>query len=218
MTGLVVVATFVGLLFTSGLKRKVTGTAILLLLILFSTLLFTGPFKESLQALVTRFAQAEHVEGSAIGRAVAPLLAFGGRIATAPLAGVGLGFGTTGGSFLATGKAQIVLPEDEWSRVVMEAGPVFGLLYIGYRALFAAILLARCVRSARADNMLPFIFFGFIGFYLLAGNVTQTGTVHGYNFIFVGLAMAAMKTARRRKVSPSTASIVSSAQVQAHGR
>jgi hypothetical protein len=218
MSGLVVLASFFGLLFTRSLRRKTTGIAILLVLVLSSVLLFTGPFSESLDALSTRFEQAEHGEGSAVRRAVAPLFLFTDRILTAPIQGVGLGYGTTGGTYLTTGKAQLLLPEDEWSRVVMEVGPIFGLLYIGYRIVFACVLLVRCVRSARADNLLPFIFLGFIGFYLLAGNVTQTGTVHGYNWIFVGLTMAAMKTAARRKTNRAAVPVASSSLVQAHGR
>ena len=193
MAGLIVSGTFFGLLFTKGIQRKFTGTALILFLLCISAILFLGPFKESYEALGTRFEQAENQEGSAIYRAISPLIVFADRIITTPVIGNGLGYGTGGGAMLARGKAGLVLPEDEWSRVIMEVGPAFGLLYIGYRTWFTLIILGRCIRSARTDNLLPMIFLGFIGFYMLAGNITQSGTIHGYNWIFVGLIMAAVK-------------------------
>ena len=193
MVGLIVLATFFGLLFTRGMQRKFTGIVLLLFLLCVGAFLFLGPFKEAYNALDTRFAQAEHQEGSPIERAYSPLVRFAGHILTAPVVGYGLGYGTSGGTLLATGKIGIVLPEDEWSRVIMEVGPAFGFLYIGYRIFFTLIIFGRCIRCAQADNLLPMILLGFIGFYLLAGNITQTGTVHGYNWIFVGLTMAAAR-------------------------
>ena len=193
MAGLVVLGTFFGLQLTKGASQKVTGTLLLIFLICVSTLLFIGPFKDSLDALGTRFNQADRQEGGVVHRAFYPLFAFTERVVTTSPLGVGVGFGTSGGSRLATGKSRIVLPEDEWSRVVMEAGPVFGLLYICYRILFTLAIFKDCIRSARRNNLLPMIFLGFIGFYMLAGNITQTGTVHGFNWIFVGLTLAAMK-------------------------
>ncbi|HKQ29643.1 MAG TPA: hypothetical protein VJS66_00010 [Burkholderiales bacterium] len=213
MAALVVMATFFGLFFTRGVQRKLTGVAILVLLLGVATLLFLGPFRNSFDALDTRFKQADAQEGSAIRRAFYPVFAFTDRLVTTQVIGHGLGYGTSGGSKLATGKIRIVLPEDELSRVVMEVGPAFGLLYIGYRIFFSLILFGRCIRSAREDNLLPMILLGFIGFYMLAGNVTQTGTVHGYNWIFIGLTMAAMRAPseieRSQKVglSPGIASV-----------
>lgn len=193
MAGLVVVSAFIGLTYMRGISQKATGIVLLLLLIGVGTLLFLGPFRDSFDALGTRFQQAEHAEGSTWYRAFYPLFAFTDRIITTSPVGHGVGYGTSGGSRIATGKSHIILPEDEWSRVVMEAGPVFGMMYIGYRILFTLFIARRCIRSSRANNLIPMIFFGFIGFYLLAGNITQTGSVHGYNWIFVGLTLAAMK-------------------------
>ena len=193
MAGLVVFSAFIGLIYTRGTSQKTTGIALLLLLIGVGALLFLGPFRDSFDALGTRFQQAEHAEGSAWYRAFYPLFAFTDRIISTSAVGHGVGYGTSGGSRIATGKVRIVLPEDEWSRVVMEAGPVFGMMYIGYRILFSLFIVRRCIRSSRANNLVPMILFGFIGFYLLAGNITQTGSVHGYNWIFVGLTLAAMK-------------------------
>lgn len=193
VSGLVVAAAFFGLLLTPGYQRKIKGVVILLVLFVFSILLFVGPFKKSFEALNTRFEQAETAEGSPIRRAFAPLIIFTNHIFTAPVIGYGLGYGTSGGSLLATGKMHIPLAEDDWSRIIMESGPVLGLVYVGYRIFFVVAIFSRCIRRARSGNLLPMIFFGFIGFYMLAGNITQSGTVHGYNWVFMGLTMAAAK-------------------------
>lgn len=194
MTGLIIAATFFGLLFTNNVKMKFTGAALIVFLLLIGTVMFMGPFRESFDALGTRFEQAEQSEGSAIRRALAPLIIFTDHITTTPIIGHGVGLGTGGGSQLATGKASLVLAEDEWSRIIMEAGPGFGLMFILYRIIFTLSLVKQAIKSARRDNnLLPMMFLGFIGYYLFAGQITHIGTLMGYNWIFVGLIMAAAK-------------------------
>ena len=194
MTGLIVATTFTGLFLTNDIKLKFTGTILLAFLLLIGTAMFLGPFKESLEALGTRFAQAEQSEGSVIGRAIAPLIIFTRYITATPVIGYGLGYGTGGGSLLATGKASLVLAEDEWSRVIMEAGPGFGIIYILYRMIFTLGLAKLAIKSARIENnLLPIIFLGFIGFILFNGQISHQGTIQGYTWIFVGMVMASAK-------------------------
>ncbi len=208
MTGLIVIAAFIGLVFTNETKLKLTGLAMIVVLVLLTVVLFMGPFKKSLEALGTRFEQAERSEGSAFRRALAPLVIFTRHIATSPTLGYGVGYGTGGGSKLATGKATLVLAEDEWSRIIMEAGPALGLLYILYRAGFTVFLGLQCIASARTNNnLIPAVFFGFIGFYIFAGQITHTGTIQGYNWIFVGLIMAAAKKQNEQQEDTKAPSI-----------
>ena len=174
---------------------KFTGTALLAFLLVTGTVLFLGPFKRSFEAINTRFEEAQSIEGSPIRRAFAPLIIFTQYVAAAPLLGHGLGIGTSGGAFLATGKMRMsTWPEDEWSRVTLEVGPFFALMFLGYRIFLSLIIFRDCVRSARNNNLLPMIFLSFIGFYVLAGAITHNGSVLAYNWIFVGLAMAAART------------------------
>ena len=193
MAGLIFIATFFGLLFTKSAKMKFTGTMLLVFLLVVGTVLFLGPFKRSYDALGTRFEQAENQEGSAIRRAFAPLILFTQYVTDAPLLGYGLGIGTSGGSLLSTGKMNSVLPEDEWSRVTLESGALSAFIYLGYRIFLSLRIFGDCVRSARTNNLLPMIFLGFIGFYTLAGQITHNGTIQGYNWVFIGLTMAAAR-------------------------
>lgn len=193
MAALIILSTLFGLLFTKGTAQKVRGVTVIVFLVLVGGLLFMGPFRDSYDAIGTRFEQAEKAEGSALHRAFIPLYAFVDHIITVPAIGYGVGYGTGGGSRIATGKAKLVLAEDEWSRIVMEAGPIFGLFYIGYRIVLTFVAFRGCVGNARTNNSIPIILFGFIGYYLLAGSITHTASLHGYTWIFVGLMFAAMK-------------------------
>ncbi|MFA5983160.1 MAG: hypothetical protein WC782_04010 [Methylococcaceae bacterium] len=205
MTGLIIVATFFGLLFTNSTKMKFTGSILLIFLILIGIVLFLGPFKDSFEALGQRFENAEGAEGSPIRRAFAPLIIFLHHLTSSPMLGYGVGFGTGGGSQLSLGTAQIALAEDEWSRIILESGPGFGLAYILYRIVFTFHLGLLSLQSAmKNNNLLPIMLLGFIGFHTLAGQISQNGTIMGYNWLFVGLIMAA---AAQKQHSTTTSSI-----------
>lgn len=192
MTGLIVAATFFGLMFTRETKLKVTGAMLIAFLILIGSVMALGPLKKSFDALGSRFEQAEAAEGSPWLRAIAPIVAFTRHLTTAPVIGHGLGLTSGGGSKLATGKAIWLLAEDEWSRIIVETGPGFGMFYIFYRIFFTISLANRSIKAARTDNnLLPMILFGFIGFYMLAGQIASVAVFHGYNWLFVGFVMAA---------------------------
>jgi hypothetical protein len=199
--GLIIVATFVGLLFTKETKLKFTGTFLLIFLILVGTLMSLGPLKKSLDAITGRFKMAEASEGSFVMRAIAPLFIVTSHIETAPLIGNGLGLTSGGGSKLATGKAQLLLAEDDWSRIIEESGPAFGLLFIFYRFTFTIVLMRRCLKAAKQDNnLLPMIFFGFIGHALFQGQIASMGVIQGYTWIFVGLMMAAAQKQQNEEI------------------
>ncbi len=194
LAGLVVIATLLGVLLIRDMKSKVAALSMLMVLMFVGALAFLGPLRSSYDNLVNRFASAERSEGSAIRRALAPFYLFYYRMDTTPALGHGLGYGTGGGSKLATGRAKLVLAEDEWSRIIMEAGPALGLIYITYRGFLTFILFRRAIVSARTDDyLLPLILFGFIGYYVFNGQATHQGTMSGYTWIFVGLILASSR-------------------------
>jgi hypothetical protein len=195
-TGIIIVVTFVGLLFTRETKLKFTGTFLLIFLVLVGTLMSLGPLKKSINAMGSRFKAAEASEGSPVMRAVAPLFIFTPHILTAPILGHGLGLTSGGGSMLATGKARLLLAEDDWSRIIEESGPAFGLIYVIYRIVFAFVLTRRCFKAAGQDNnLLPMIF-------LLLGQIASVAVVQGYNWIFLGLVLAAAQKQQSETVKP----------------
>lgn len=70
----------------------------------------------------------------------------------APLTGHGIGLGTIAGARLATGRNQFLLAETEWSRIVLELGPLLGFAFIGWRAWLAFALLRRSWWQFVADG------------------------------------------------------------------
>ena len=115
-----------------------------------------------------------------------------------PLTGFGMGMGTNASVRLG----MIGIPmniEDDWSRNIVDLGPILGLFFIAFRIAFV-LWLARdaVVATRRSDNPLPMLLFGFIGIILLYGQITGQGTVNGYGWLFAGFSMAANRLDQSR--------------------
>ena len=109
-----------------------------------------------------------------------------------PLLGFGLGMGTNVGAVLLTGKAQFLLSEGEWGRVIFESGLVLGPLYILLRIALVAWIAGLSIKSAAAGNILPLLFFGNCGILLLNGQFSQSSEV-GFTVLASGLCLASTK-------------------------
>ena len=133
-----------------------------------------------------------------IGRALHNFFLFLSFIPSTPVIGWGMGLGGNAGHMAK----DILLPalaEDDWSRQIVDIGPVFGLLYIAFRVCFFIILGLRSVGATRRSGQaLPIVLFGFIGITLLFGQITGQGSAHGYVWIFVGLLMASINLSRQK--------------------
>jgi hypothetical protein len=88
-------------------------------------------------------------------------------------------------------------PEDDWSRNIVELGPILGLLYICLRIAIVAWLVKGAITATRrTNNPMPMLMIGFIGIILLYGQITGQGSVNGYGWIFAGFCMAANRLQR----------------------
>ncbi|HEX4638200.1 MAG TPA: hypothetical protein VH170_01805 [Chthoniobacterales bacterium] len=118
-----------------------------------------------------------------------------------PLFGYGLGIGTAGGARFLVGRAAFLLAEDEWTRVLMESGPIFGLLFLLWRvALTLRIGWTSLVALARDSLTLPVLLFGCSFLPLLNGQLGQPTTL-GFAAFLNGLCLAAIRSV---PVSPDT--------------
>jgi hypothetical protein len=106
----------------------------------------------------------------------------------APLLGQGLGLGTNAGSALI-GKGAFQLGEDEWSRVIFEAGPVLGLAYLGWRIWLTLLLLWLSVRAASLNHVLPLALLGACASNLVMGQWGQP-TTQGFAVWVAGMCLA----------------------------
>ena len=118
------------------------------------------------------------------------------------LFGLGLGAGTGGGSMAATGQQVFTMAEDEFPRVVLETGLIFGLGFMGLRLVLSGWMLWQSIRCIRArQDAVPLLLCSFCIPLLLIGQMTMQGTVNGYGFIFTGLTLAAINTSAETELS-----------------
>ncbi len=149
--------------------------------------------------LTTRISEANRYEGGAaatlmtrvFGDFVRPI-AIAERV---PLVGEGLGMGTIGGSAIMTGNRGFYSngeSESEWSRHIIESGPLLGYAYIFFRAYLLLYLLRIAVKSGRRGNSLPLVLLGCISQALLLGQWGQS-TIAAFTFFTAGMILAACR-------------------------
>jgi hypothetical protein len=107
-----------------------------------------------------------------------------------PLAGYGLGIGTAGGARFLVGRAAFLLAENEWSRVLLESGPILGLAFLLWRTALTFRLGYTSVVLLRRGAILPILIFasGFVA--LLNGQLGQPTNL-GFAAFLNGLCLAA---------------------------
>ncbi|HEY7450377.1 MAG TPA: hypothetical protein VH702_19630 [Vicinamibacterales bacterium] len=112
---------------------------------------------------------------------------------SAPIMGAGLGLGTNAGTALL-GSRVFKFGEDEWSRVVFEAGPPLGIAYLLWRAWLVWLLMKAAVGAARWGHVLPILCFGACAANLLSGQWGQT-SIQGFAIWTAGMCIAGSRVA-----------------------
>ena len=121
-------------------------------------------------------------------------------VTDAPLFGYGLGLGTNAGNALL-GAGMFRLGEDEWTRVILEAGPLFGVSYLVWR-LWLVLWLARgALRAASLGYLFPMLCVGASVGNLVNGNWGQP-TTQGFAVWTAGMALAAWRVAHVSQLRP----------------
>lgn len=179
--------------------QAVNKFASTLLIIVIATMLIgrLPIFKEGVGVLSERFtASAEAGETSVVGgmieRVLGEFTESLGSIDKFPLSGYGLGLGTAGGARLLTGRGTFLLSENEWTRIMLESGPILGLAFVVWRTAFTLRLLWLSVIALKRNLVLPILLFssGFVG--LLNGQLGQPTTL-GFAVVLGGLCLAATR-------------------------
>jgi hypothetical protein len=171
------------------------GQALIVALILGFVISRTPIFREGVNVLSTRFTEAAEGMGQSIARGMItrPLDVFEegfAVISRAPTFGYGLGVGTNAGAKFLTGHSVFLLTEGEWSRLLLEMGPILGLAYLAWRCALVGRIGWLCLKSVRLGNLLPLMLFsaGFLP--LLSGQLGQP-TILGFAVFVTGLTLAA---------------------------
>ncbi|MDP5158895.1 MAG: hypothetical protein NWQ07_09985 [Flaviramulus sp.] len=155
----------------------------------------TDFFGTATGAFTNRFEAANRVEG---GMSTTLFDRFFGKMIHAisgsdlPFFGYGLGMGTNAGSALLTGKANFLIAESEWSRLIGEMGFILGVFILILRAIFCADISIKSYKSIKLNNILPWLLLSFGITVILQGQWAQP-TVLGFSTLIGGLILAASK-------------------------
>jgi hypothetical protein len=170
------------------------GIAVVLFALLFPVLL-----PEAAQSFFERWENAAQTESALLqfgwlGRAFHGFYDFFRLFGQMPVLGHGIGIAGNGAVTMGVtlnGVSVLKLAEEDWSRHIVELGPVLGLVFIVFRASFGIWLGLKAFRaSIRSGELLPIVLFAYCGVALIHGQITGHGLVNGFGWIFVGVCMA----------------------------
>jgi hypothetical protein len=170
-----------------------TGRHLLLAVMLLGAISYLPIFREGLGILSDRFtesAEEQSIVGGLVSRTLSGFTEGLLVLNRVPLGGYGLGVGTSGGASFLTGQASFLLAENEWSRILLESGPVLGLAFLIWRTAITLKLGLLAIRQVRVGNTLPLFLFGAGVFVMLQGPLGQPTTL-GFAVVFMGLGLAA---------------------------
>lgn len=162
--------------------------------------------QEGVLTLTTRIQGASNVEaqagGSFLGRFFDDYFKAAALCLQAPLWGHGLGVGTQGGVNLLLGQGGFLLSEGEWSRIVLESGPLLGGGFLLWRSCLFLWLGRWAVLHALRGHATPLLLFGVAGQALLSGGFGQATTL-GFAVFCGGLCLASMNPAPQKQPAPT---------------
>ena len=161
--------------------------------------LLAAVFPTAGAALAERQADAVATEGSTLNRIVFVGTEALSVITNTPVFGYGIGFGSNAGAFLASGRVSFTLAEYEWTRIVLECGPLLGLIVIWGRILLTVIVGVAAWRvNSRTGDAAPLIMFGFVCPLIFYSPISNNNTLLSFAWFSLGWLLALMRTARRQ--------------------
>ncbi len=171
------------------------GRYILLVVITAWGISYLPIFREGVGVLSDRFTESAQESDTGIvqgliSRTVNTFTEGAELLDRVPLGGYGLGVGTNGGASLLTGRAAFLLAENEWSRILLESGPILGVAFLAWRSLLTFHLGYFAFRQLTFGNMLPLLLYAANFFVLLEGPFGQPTSL-GFAVVFSGLCLAA---------------------------
>ena len=172
------------------------GRNLLLAAIVAWAVSYVPVFREGVGLLSERFTEsAEAADTTVIGGTMERMLSGFTEplqiLNKAPFWGYGLGVGTNGGARFLTGRSAFLLTENEWSRIILESGPILGLAFLFWRTALAFYIGYLVLKQLMLGRTLPIFLFGAGFFALLNGSFGQPTSL-GFAVVLNGLCLAAM--------------------------
>jgi hypothetical protein len=192
-------ATVMGLL--RGAKTGRVGVIVTpILLVACFVAVFPTLFPDAYSTFMERWSDAAATEATQfqygwVGRALYSFYDFSRLLGQMPLLGYGVGMAGNGAvnmGVMINGQSVLKLAEEDWSRHVIELGPLLAILFIAYRVSFAVWLGLRAFKGSRqTGESLPVLLFVYVAVALMEGQLTGHGLVNGFGWIYVGVCMVA---------------------------
>jgi hypothetical protein len=182
------------------------GRHLLLAVIVLGVISYVPVFREGLGILSNRFTEsAEAGETSVVKGLVSRTIegfTEGVQVLNkVPIGGYGLGVGTNGGASFLIGRAEFLLSENEWSRILLESGPILGLAFLFWRCALTYRVGRFAFRQLTLGNTLPLFLFTAALFILLEGQFGQPTSL-GFAVVLAGLCLAARPNEERIGIEP----------------
>lgn len=121
-----------------------------------------------------------------------------------PLAGFGLGIGTSVAAKLIVGQSGFLLAEGEWARVLLESGPILGLAFLLWRTILTFRLGYLSFLALKRGEILPLLLFS-AGFTALLNAQFGQPTSLGFAVVMAGLCLAATRPSVDDEATPDAA-------------
>ena len=126
-------------------------------------------------------------------------------IIDAPFFGYGIGMGSNVGAKLLTGDVGFLMSEGEWSRIILEMGPLIGWFFIIYRVALVFHLGLKSMHTAKKNkDPLPLLLFAACLPLVFNGQLNPP-TILGFAVISAGLCLAASNHPPARENAPTYA-------------
>ena len=155
----------------------------------------TSTFREAINLFMTRWEQANTSDGGLKQGVLMRFLSWFtepfNHLSEAGLVGKGIGMGTNAGSAIMTGALVFLLAESEWTRVVLEAGPFLGFVYLAFRIWLGWLIVAKAWRAAKHGQALPWLLASGAGLIVVIEPLSQPTNL-GFMVLSAGLCLASI--------------------------
>ena len=184
------------------------GRHLLLALVVLWLISYVPVFREGTGILSDRFTESAEAGETTVVKGLVGRVSEGFTegvqlINKVPLGGYGLGVGTNGGATFLVGHGAFLLAENEWSRVLLESGPILGLAFLFWRCALTYRVGRFALRQLTLGNTLPILLFSAVFFVLIQGPFGQPTSL-GFAVVLAGLCLAAKPNEQRTEARPPT--------------
>jgi hypothetical protein len=146
--------------------------------------------------------ESRYFSGGIFGRALYGFVDFTRLIFDSPILGYGLGSGSNASTILGgtiRGLSPLDLAVTDWSRHILDLGPIFGVVFIAYSIALVFWLTRRVLGS---KWILAYSLYATAGVELLMGQITGNGIINAFAWILLGLCLAATSAKETEPTAP----------------